>query len=460
MNISKKSFAIGTFVLLLLLFKNINLYSSEKSRFKSLELFNKVLFLIESQYYREVDSEKLIQGAIKGMMSTLDPHSNFLDKNVFSKMQEETSGEYGGLGLEVTQKDGSIIVITAIDDTPAYKAGMLAGDRIVQINHSSIVGLTLDEIVDKMKGKINSKIVIGVVRKGVGGVKHFELTRKIIKVKPVKSYIVSDSYIFIRLTQFQKRSAKSIIEALKRHKREISKKKRKLRGIVLDLRSNPGGLLDEAVKVSSIFLKSGIVVSTENRDPKNKEIKYVLKSGYKDLKTPLAVMLNGSSASASEIVAGALQDHKRGVVMGSTSFGKGSVQTVAKLDESQGVKLTIAQYMTPKNRKIQAIGIVPDIEIPEFAGDFEKENLIIDRYVREKDLRNHLTATIESPSEKKMRIKKEQEDRKKRIERIKKQEASKKKKKEPLYKDYHPKKDFQVLRVIKHMQTIEYAKSL
>jgi carboxyl-terminal processing protease len=219
---------------------------------------------------------------------------------------------------------------------------------------------------------------------------------------------------FLRLTQFQKRSAGTIIKDLKKLTKKMKKKKKNLKGIILDLRSNPGGLLDQAVDVSSIFLKDGVVVSTEARDPNNKDIRYVKKTGFKDLDTPMVVLVNGASASASEIVAGALQDHKRAVIMGAQTFGKGSVQTVAQIDERTGVKLTIAQYMTPKNRKIQAIGIVPDIELDEVDGDFIKNNVKESRFIRERDLRNHLTATIETKDEKKSREKREREERAKR----------------------------------------------
>jgi carboxyl-terminal processing protease len=436
-----------------------------KSRFEKLELFNKVLFLVESQYYRDVDTDKLIQGAIKGMMNTLDPHSAFLDKNVFAKMQEETKGEFGGLGLEVTSQDGSLIVVTPIEDTPAFKAGMMPGDRIVEINSESTIGITLEEAVDRMRGKNGEKISIGVVREGEDGVLTFVLTRKTIKITPVKYDVVRKNYAYIRLKQFQKRSAKEIIAALKKAKKQ-TKKNGGLKGIVLDLRSNPGGLLDEAVDVSSIFLKDGVVVSTEGRDPKNKEIRYVKKSGFKELDIPLVVLINSSSASASEIVAGAIQDWKRGIIMGTQSFGKGSVQTVAKIDDEKGVKLTIAQYMTPKGRKIQAVGIVPDVEINEAEGTWVEENKKEQRFIRESDLKNHLTATIETEEEKKARLEREKKDRKKRREKLKKLKAEKKKKKKSKKKKhdwfvkYDAKDDYQVIQAINYIRSFDLFKKM
>lgn len=430
----------------------------DDERFKHLELFNKVLYLIENQYYRQVDVEKLVNGAIRGMIQTLDPHSAFLGERIFKRMQEETQGEFGGLGIEVSQKDGSIIVITPIEDSPAFKAGIKGGDKIVEINHDSIVGMTLQEAVEKMRGKPNTKITIGVVRAGAKGVKHFTLKRKVIKLRPVKYFSVLNEYIFIRLTQFQKNSAKLIVEGIKKIRAKMKRKKKQPRGIILDLRSNPGGLLDEAVKVSSIFLKSGIVVSTEGRDPKQKEIRYVIKTGHKELELPVVVLINGSSASASEIVAGALQDAKRAIIMGSRSFGKGSVQSVAKVEEKKGIKLTIAQYMTPSGRKIQAIGIVPDVQLDEFDAKWVQDHKRMGQYIREIDLRNHLTATIETPEEKKMRLHKERQQRAARIQAIREKEKKEAlerlgKKAKKAFQKYNPETDFQVVQAVNYLKS-------
>ena len=426
--------------------------TENRSRFEQLELFNKVLHLIETQYYRPVSTEKLVEGALKGMMETLDPHSAFLNKDFFEKMQNDTAGEFGGLGLEVTQKDGVIYIVTPIDDTPAFRAGIKPKDRIVEINHEPIVGMTLDQVIEKMRGKVGEKILLGILREGEDGVKQFSLQRELIKVKPVKFELIQDKFAYIRLTQFQKRSAESIEEAMKKMKGQV---KGGLGGIILDLRSNPGGLLDQAVDVSSLFLKEGIVVTTEARDPQNKDIRYVKKSGFKDLDTPMIVLINGASASASEIVAGALQDYGRAIIMGSLSFGKGSVQTVAQVDKQTGVKLTIAQYMTPKNRKIQAIVITPDVTIEEMnQADFEK-GLKEDRYIREKDLKGHLTATIETPEEKTLR---EANERKERAERVKQLETrrneakNKNKKEDDIFKTYQAAEDYQVLQAVRYLQ--------
>lgn len=399
--------------------------NQKKSRYEKLELFNKVLYLIESQYYRETDTEKLIEGAINGMMSTLDPHSAYLDPEIFSKMQEETSGEFGGLGIEVTQKDGLLVIITPIEDSPAFKAGIKAGDKIVEINHESMVGVTLQHAIEKLKGKTKTKITLGIAREGVEGITNYELTRDIVYIRPVKFELLQDQFAYVRLVQFQKKSAEYIADAIKKMRTQL-KDKQSLKGIVLDLRSNPGGLLDEAVDVSSIFLKDGTVVSTEGRDPKQKEIRYVKKTGHKELEVPVVVLINGATASASEIVAGALQDAKRAIIMGTQSFGKGSVQSVAKIDEASGVKLTIAQYMTPSGRKIQAVGISPDVVLNEVEAEWVEENRKESAFIREKDLKNHLTATIETAEEKKIR---EDQERQERIERTEKYNALREKKK-------------------------------
>ncbi len=445
-----------TIIICLLSSISFSTFSKEKkSRFEQLELFNKILYLIETQYYREVDSEKLIEGAIKGMMDTLDPHSAFLNKELFQKVQEDTSGEFGGLGIEVTQKDGVIYIITPIDDTPAYKAGIQPKDKIVEINGESVLGATLGETIKKMQGPPGSSIQLGISREGHEGIKIFNIKRAKIKIKPIKFEIVKNNYAYVRLTQFQKRSGSSIVSALKEMKEKL-KKKGGVKGIILDLRANPGGLLDQAVEVSSIFLSDGVVVSTEARDPNNKDIRYVKKTGYKDLETPMVTLINGASASASEIVAGALQDHKRSIIMGSQSFGKGSVQTVAQVDEENGVKLTIAQYMTPKGRKIQAIGIKPDVEVADIDYDIILKNQKTGSFIREKDLKNHLTATVETAEEKARRLEREKVERKERIAELKRQKTLNDK--SDIFKKYDPQNDYQVLQAINYLNSYKVFK--
>ena len=429
--------------------------SKTKSRFEKLELFNKVLHLVETQYYREVDTEKIIQGALKGIMDTLDPHSTFLDKEVFERMQEDTKGEFGGLGIEVTQKDGVIIIITPIDDTPAFKAGLKPGDKIVEINHESVVGIPLNKAIEIMKGEPGTKVNVGIIRSGVEGIKVFIIKREIIKTKSVKSEIISDDVILIRLTQFQQRSGDDVADALKKYKKIIIKKGKTPKGIIVDLRYNPGGLLEEAVNVASIFLKDGIVVSTEGRNKNEKEFRYVKKNIYKELKLPLAILINGASASASEIVAGAIQDLKRGIVMGSRSFGKGSVQTVSKIDDEKGLKLTIAQYMTPSGKKIQAIGIKPDIFLEDIDSSWLSKHYKDVNFTREKDLRNHLTATIETEEEKKHREEIEKEDRIRIAENIKRAKSLKANEKDKDLKKYNTREDYQVVQAVNYLKSFD-----
>lgn len=448
---------------LLLAFISFNIIANDKnsaaSRFEYIDLFSKVLDLIENQYYRKVDTEKLIEGAIRGMLDTLDPHSSYLDADAMKKMTSDTTGKFGGVGVEVTQKDGHFIVVTAIDDTPAYKAGVQAGDKIVEISHEPLIGFSLEEALEKMRGKAGSVLNIGVLRPGEEKIRYFDLKREIIKIKPVKSEIVDGEYLYLRLTQFQSESADYMI----RHIKKARRKAKEIKGIIFDLRGNPGGLLEEAVKVSSIFLTEGVVVSTEGRNPKNKEVRYVKKSGFKDTKTPVAVLINGSSASASEIVAGALQDQKRALILGSQSFGKGSVQTVLDLSNNKGIKLTIQQYMTPSGRKIQARGISPDIELPELKADWKSEFEREVFYIREIDLKGHLNATLETPEEKKLRLAREKEARiRRRQKQIKKrQEREKEKKiKEVIVKRPKPKEDFQVIQAISYLRSAEVSKKI
>ncbi len=422
--------------------------SKDELRFQKLDQFNKILFLIENNYYRELDFDKLIEGAMKGMMSTLDPHSAYLGKENFEKMEEETEGEFGGLGIEVTQKDGVMVVITPMEDTPAYEAGIKTGDKIIEINNENVVGLPLEEAVKKMRGKEKSKITIGILREGQEKLTRITITRRVIKVQPVKSEILQDSFLYLRLVQFQKKSSQAVADTIEKFQKES--KNGGISGLILDLRANPGGLLEEAIDISSIFLHDGVVVSIESRDPKNRDVRFVKKTGFKDLKTPLVVLIDGSSASASEIVAGALRDHKRAVLMGTRTFGKGSVQTVSKIDEQNGLKLTIAQYMTPNGKKIQALGINPDVELSVLSDNYSKLSKEVN-YVREADLKGHLDAVIESEDEKKLRL----EEQKKVAA-----ESMKKMKKAKDEKIYNPMEDYQVIQALNYLKANKIFKKI
>ncbi len=414
---------------------------------EDLELFNKVLFLIEKEYYREVDSKKLIKGAIKGMIDSLDPHSSYLHEELFKKMREDTQGEFGGVGIEPIQKNGHIYVLSPGHKTPASKAKINAGDRIIEVDHRPIYGMNLGEVRKLVQGPTGTKIHLAIKREGEKKILHFSLTREKIQISPVEFKLIRSKYAYIKLIHFQKRSAKEVRAALKKMQKQT-----KLRGIILDLRGNPGGLLEEAVQVASIFLSEGVVVSTEARNKSNKDVHRVKNSGLKDTTTPLAILQDGSSASASEIVAGALQDHRRGLVMGKTSFGKGSVQTVVEIDDKNGMKLTIAQYMTPSGKKIQALGIRPDITLEKVNQEDWVQVVKDDTFIRESDLRNHLTATLESAEEKQARLERIRAKRASRMHAI---ERKNMKKSEKLLELQKPENDFQVLQAISYLKTYD-----
>ncbi|PTQ71086.1 S41 family peptidase [Pseudomonas sp. GV071] len=324
-----------------------------------LRTFAEVLDRIKAAYVEPVDDKTLLENAIKGMLSNLDPHSAYLGPEDFAELQESTSGEFGGLGIEVGLEDGFVKVVSPIDDTPASKAGIQPGDLIVKINGEPTKGLSMMEAVDKMRGKAGEKINLTLVRDG-GDPFDVQLTRAVIKVKSVKSQTLEPGYGYLRITQFQVNSGDEVGKALAKLKKDNDGKK--LRGLVLDLRNNPGGVLQAAVEVADHFLTKGLIVYTKGRIA-NSELRFSADPADASEGVPLVVLINGGSASASEIVAGALQDQKRGILMGTNSFGKGSVQTVLPLSNDRALKITTALYFTPNGRSIQAQGIVPDIEV-------------------------------------------------------------------------------------------------
>ena len=349
---------------------------------EELRTFAEVMDRIKSAYVEPVDDKTLLENAIKGMLSHLDPHSAYLDPQAFQELQESTSGEFGGVGIEVGSEDGFIKVIAPIDDTPAAKAGVEAGDLIVKIDDQPTKGLSLLDAVEKMRGLAGSKIRLTLVRDGG---KPFEvtLTRAVIKVQSVRSQLLDNHYGLIRVTQFQVNSGQEVGKALAKLKAENGGKR--LSGLILDLRNNPGGVLQAAVEISDHFLSQGLIVYTKGRIA-NSELRFSADPADASEGVPLVVLINGGSASASEIVAGALQDHKRGVIMGTDSFGKGSVQTVLPLNNERALKLTTALYFTPSGRSIQAQGISPDIEVARAKVTPEKEGTSY----READLAGHL----------------------------------------------------------------------
>ncbi|MEN9723879.1 MAG: hypothetical protein RJB38_1865 [Pseudomonadota bacterium] len=363
------------------------------NRYENIETFQKVLHFVEANYVDSVDNRQLIQGAIKGMLETLDPHSNFLPPAVFRDMKIETSGKFGGIGIEIGMKDNVLTVITPIEDTPAWRVGIKPNDRIVKIDQESTKGLTLVEAVAKMRGKKGSAVTLSIFREGVSGVRDFTVTRELIKIQAVKSELLERGFGYVRLTNFNETAAKDMRAAIESLEKESQGT---LQGLVFDLRYNPGGLLDQAVDVTSLFIDEGVVVSTMGRTAEQKEVKYARK-GMARKELPLVVLVNGSSASASEIVAGALQDNARAIILGQPTFGKGSVQTVMDLGQEMGLKLTIARYYTPSGRSIQEKGVQPDVILEELDSKVLAEARKGATSVRERDLKRHMSNPESAP---------------------------------------------------------------
>jgi len=329
--------------------------------YRQLNLFGDVFERVRADYVEKPNDAKLIETAINGMLAGLDPHSSYMDAKSFRDMQVQTRGEFGGLGIEVTMEDGLIKVVAPIDDTPAAKAGVLANDIITKLDGEQVQGLTLNQAVEKMRGPVNTKIKLTIMRKGQDKPIEVTITRDVIRVRAVRSQVEGDDVGYIRMTQFNEQTTDGLKKAIADISAKVSQDK--LKGYILDLRNNPGGLLDQAISVSDAFLDKGEIVSTRGRNADETQ-RFNARPGDLTKGKPLIVLVNGGSASASEIVAGALQDHKRATVVGTRSFGKGSVQTIIPLGSGNGaLRLTTARYYTPSGRSIQAKGITPDIEV-------------------------------------------------------------------------------------------------
>ena len=332
--------------------------AEEADTYELLNLFGEVMERAKTSYVEEVDDKKLIESAINGMLVSLDPHSSYLDAQSYKYMNEQTKGKFGGLGIEVTMENGVVKIVSPIDDTPAAKAGLKPGDYITNIDGEQVIGMSLNDAVDKMRGKVGSKVKLTIRRVGE---KPFEVTlkREEVKIQSVKNDIKSGDFAYIRITSFSGDTDKMVEKAIKQAKKEL---KGNIKGVVLDVRNNPGGLLDQAVNISDLFLDKGEIVSTRSRNEED-TVRYTAKEGDITDGLPIVVMINDGSASASEILAGALQDHKRAIILGEKSFGKGSVQTVVPLGKYGAMRLTTARYYTPSGRSIQATGIIPDVEV-------------------------------------------------------------------------------------------------
>jgi carboxyl-terminal processing protease len=356
--------------------------------YEELKVFSDVLDIIEKNYVDPVDSKELIRGAIRGMISSIDPHSAFLSPESYKDLQIETKGEFSGIGIVITMQENMVTVISPIEGTPAYKAGIKAGDQIIRVDGEETSAMMLWEAVKKMRGKKGTSVVITIMRKGLPEPIDFTIVRDIIPLESVRSVLLKPGYGYVRITNFRENTADDVKAALKK----LESNKTSLNGLILDLRDNPGGLLDQAVKVSDIFLDEGPIVSIKGRLKSHSKI-YEAHSDQHKHAYPIVLLINEGSASASEIVAGALQDNGRALVLGTTSFGKGSVQTVEPLRDGSGLKLTIARYYTPNGHAIQTRGIVPDVLVKQryIASDEEKKH----PHIKEKDLKNHISAEPE-----------------------------------------------------------------
>ena len=359
----KKKFILISLTILLFIFSKIIFAANDENIYDKIDLFGEVLDKINKEYVEEIDQSDAMDAAINGVLQSLDPYSAYMSPQTFKEMETETSGKFGGLGIEVGMEFGVVKVITPMDDSPAEREGVKAGDYIVKINGIQVQGKTLSEAVELMRGPVGSKLEITIRRKGVKKALVFEITREIIEVKSVKSKIIDDSVGYIRLTAFNENSSKQIKNKIKKFK------KNKINKYVLDLRNNPGGLLSQAVKISDFFLDNGEIVSTKSRKSSENR-KYFAKKGDIINGETLVVLINYGSASASEIVAGALKDHKRAILIGKNSYGKGSVQSIIPLKNKGAIRLTISKYYLPSGKSISGTGITPDIEVAESSDEF------------------------------------------------------------------------------------------
>jgi len=365
-----------------------NLSADGAETYKGLKLFSDVIELVEDNYVDPVDSKELIEKAIQGMVHSLDPHSSLLSPDDFKELQVDTQGEFTGIGVSITMKDGFVTVISPIEGTPAYEAGIKAGDKIIKVDGKTTGDLR--QAVKMIRGPKGTEVVVTIAREEVKKPIDFKIVRDIIPVESVKTVVLKPGFGYVWITNFRENTTDDLVSGLE----ELESAKVPLKGLILDLRDNPGGLLDQAIKVSDLFIEKGIILSIKGRRENNTQI-YKASENKVKRNYPIVLLINGGSASASEIVAGALQDHKRALILGTSSFGKGSVQSVEKLRDGYGLKLTIARYYTPSGRSIQAKGIQPDIVVKRRVFDKEDMDDISEGFIKEKDLKNHLEAIPE-----------------------------------------------------------------
>lgn len=387
--LSRKKIWLGVSVVLIValftcLYNGVMASAATREAYEKLKLFADVLDIVEKNYVEEVKTGDLIYGSIKGMLETLDPHSSFMTPDDFKELQVETKGVFSGIGIEITLKDGILTIVSPIEGTPAYNAGLKAGDRILKIDGKTTKNMSLIEAVKKLRGSRGTKVTISILREGWSEIKDFALVRDVIPIHSVKHKTLEEGYGYARIINFQDKTSQDLKSALD----DLEQQNKPLKGLILDLRNNPGGLLDQAVRVADEFIEDGIVVYTDGRI-KSQNVRFTAHKGEKPHPYPIIVLVNEGSASASEIVAGALQDHKKAIILGAQTFGKGSVQTVIPLDDGSGLRLTTALYYTPSGRSIQAKGITPDIIV---AGQFNlhKEKMKKIKILREKDLEHHI----------------------------------------------------------------------
>jgi carboxyl-terminal processing protease len=369
---------------------NFDRQSAQTSKLEAYLKFTKIVQLIEDQYVDEINASDIINNALKGMLSNLDAHSSFMDAKETKELQVQTHGEFGGLGITVGMKDGALTVIAPLEGTPADKAGIKAKDIILKINEQATIGMTIDKAVSIMRGKPNTDIELTIVRKGESRPLKIKITRDIIEIQSVYSKTIGEDILYLRITSFDQKVVQGMREAIKKHP--------KTKGIVIDLRNNPGGLLNQAIGTVDMFVNKGAIVSQKGKIPEENLV-YNATVSNTDTRTPLVVLVNGGSASASEIVSGALQDHKRAVIVGEKTFGKGSVQVVMPISQDEALRLTIARYYLPSGRTIQAVGVTPDVEVSY--GEIKKAEEGIS--IKERDLQKHLESELEKVDGKKVK---------------------------------------------------------